>query len=85
MEVSDRPEIATREFHQHRYEGDSEFQRIAMMPDTELLRFGAITKFNYLQLRYSGNPQLPVLRAHLIAARAEWNRRHSKLPLVDSF
>jgi len=85
MEVSDRLEIAAREFHQHRYEVDSEFQRIAVMPDTELLRFGLITKFNYLRLRYSGNPRLPILRTHLIAARAEWNRRHSELPLVDSF
>jgi hypothetical protein len=85
MEVSDPPEIAARESHQHHYELDSEFQRIAIMPDTELLRFGLITKFNYLRLRYSGNPRLPILRAHLIAARAEWNRRHSKLPVVDSF
>jgi len=85
MEVSDRPEIAAREFHQHRYEVDSEFQRIVVMPDTELLRFGLTTKFRCRRLGHSRSPQLPALLAQLDAARAEWNRRHPHLPLVDSF
>jgi hypothetical protein len=85
MEVSDRPGIVPSRSQEHRYEFDSENRQFFEMPDNELLRFGATTKFRCLCLRNSRSPQLPALLAQLTAARAEWNRRHSQLPLVDSF
>jgi len=85
MEVSDRPGIVPSKIQEHRYELDSQTGQFLEMPDTELLRFGAVTKFRCLCLRHSTSPLLPALLAQLAAARAEWNRRHSELPLVDSF
>ena len=85
MEVSDRPTTVPSKFQEHRYEFDSENRQFFEMPDSELLRFGAVTKYRCLCLRHTRSPQLPALLAQLAAARAEWNRRHSQLPLVDSF
>ena len=85
MEVSDRPGIVPSQFQERRCDQDSQTGQFVEMPDTELLRFGAVTKFRCLCLRHSHSPLLPALLAELAAARVEWNRRHSELPLVDSF
>ena len=85
MEVSDRPGIVPSKSQERRCDRDSQGQQFVEMPDCELLRFGAVTKFRCICLRHSASPLLPALLAQLAEARAEWNRRHSKLPLVDSF
>ena len=85
MEVSDRLGIVPSKSQEHRCDRDSQGEQFFEMPDSELLRFGAVTKFRCLCLRHTRSPRLPALLAQLAAARAEWNRRHSELPLVDSF
>ncbi len=69
--------------------GESEMellrQRISSMSSSELLRFGVSAKFRCSHGPRLAPPQREALEAQLIEARAEWNRRHPRLPLRDSF
>ena len=84
MHVSDFIESVGYISEPNRSEIESVRKRISGMSDTELLRFGTSAKFRCSAHRISNHPQLADLTLLLLEARAEWNRRHSKLPLVDS-
>ena len=85
MHVSDFVESVGYLSEPNHSEIESERKRISGMSDTELLRFGTSAKFRCSDHRFSGDPRWANLKLLLKEARAEWNRRHSELPLVDSF
>ena len=58
---------------------------IAGMSNPELLRFGVNAKLRCSQAENPNEPRMKTLLVQLNHARAEWNRRHPKLPLRDSF
>ncbi len=58
---------------------------ISGMSNPELLRFGVHAKLRCSQAENPNDPWVKTLLVHLNHARAEWNRRHPKLPLRDSF
>lgn len=58
-------------------------QCLRAMPETELLRFGQAVKYMCSpEANYA--PPRAVFIVQLMEARAEWRRRHPKLPLHDS-
>jgi hypothetical protein len=85
MHVSDFIEPVDYISQPNHSELESECKRISGMSDTELLRFGTSAKFRCSDHRFSDDSRLANLTLLLKEARAEWNRRHSELPLVDSF
>jgi hypothetical protein len=58
---------------------------LARMSNPELLRFGVNAKLRCSQAVSPDDPRIMTLRVRLHLARVEWNRRHPKLPLRDSF
>jgi hypothetical protein len=58
---------------------------IVAMSNPELLRFGMRAKLRCFQAENSDDLRMQTLLMQLNLARAEWNRRHPKLPLRDSF
>jgi hypothetical protein len=82
MAAVSKMEFAVRKTGTYVPENENARVPISRMSNSELLRFGVTAKFRYSQ---SASPDDPDLAAHLIEARAEWNRRHPGLPLRDSF
>ena len=82
MEVEDRATRACHPAEPQQFENGRPYSDISGMSDSKLLRFGISIKFRCLQ---SDREQLARLLPQLEEARAEWNRRHPILPLVDSF
>ena len=85
MEVDDGVEMSIHS--PQRQPAQTEFAPtfIAGMSNPELLRFGVSTRLRFSQAENPNDPRVKNLLVHLNLARAEWNRRHPKLPLCDSF
>jgi len=58
--------------------------RIKRMTDDQLLRYGQSAKYMCSPTANRGKPARPEFVVQLEEARAEWRRRHPKLPLADS-
>ncbi len=86
MEVADKIEFSIHPAEQRR-PAESETARacIVAMSNPELLRFGISARFRCSGAEYPDDPRVKTLLAQLNLARTEWNRRHPKLPLRDSF
>jgi hypothetical protein len=82
MEAEDRAARAGHTPEPQQSENGNLHGDISGAPDCKLLQFGISTKFRCL---HSDCEQLGSLQLQLEEARAEWNRRHPILPLVDSF
>lgn len=59
-------------------------ERLAKMSDTELLQYGQAAKYMCTPEANLGKPPLDTFVTQLREARAEWRRRHPKIPLVES-
>jgi hypothetical protein len=59
-------------------------QRLQKMSDEELLRYGQGCKYMCSTKVHFGKPPLEIWTSQLEEARAEWRRRHPKLPLNES-
>lgn len=85
MEVDDKMEMSIHSPEQQPAQGEFAPAFLAGMSNPELLRFGVNTKLRCSQAENPKDPRLRNLLVQLNHARAEWNRRHPKLPLRDSF
>jgi hypothetical protein len=85
MEIADRTGTMVGENGKYTFEGGLVRISIPGMPDAELLRFGMHARFKCSREANPNDPRMTALMAQLAEARAEWNRRHSELPLRDSF
>jgi hypothetical protein len=85
MEMADRTETMVGETETYPCEGGLVPFSISRMSSAELLRFGMRAKFNCSPEANPNDPRMKALMAQLAEARVEWNRRHPKLPLRDSF
>jgi len=85
MAVMDRVEVAVQENASGGLEIGNLRRRISEMSSSELLRFGVGTKFRCKRARSLQRSQRKALKAQLLVARTEWNKRHPCLPLRDSF
>lgn len=56
-------------------------ERIHKMSDSDLLRYGQVSRFMADPKNNQGNPAFQV---QLDEARCEWRRRHPELPLSES-
>ena len=61
------------------------FSRLQEMSDSELLCFGTITKFQCSSQSGLSDERRHELAAQFEAARNEWKRRFSDLPLSSTF
>ena len=59
-------------------------ERIRMMSDQELLRYGAVCKSMCSPETNLDKPSLDAWTVQLQEARAEWRKRHPELPLSES-
>jgi hypothetical protein len=59
-------------------------ERIRMMSDQELLRYGAVCKSMCSPETNLDKPSLDAWTVQLQEARAEWLKRHPELPLSES-
>jgi hypothetical protein len=85
MASTERMGTAVCKTELHALKSDIACASISSMSSSELLRFGLKVKFRISQEPGSGDTDLAELEAQLNEARLEWNRRHPKLPLRDSF
>jgi hypothetical protein len=85
MEVADKMGISIHPAMQHPVESEAAPACIGGMSNPELLRFGMSAKLRYSEAESPDDPRIGALLVQLNLARAEWNRRHPKLPLRDSF
>lgn len=85
MEVADKMEISIHPAEQHPPESEAVSAWIVGMSNLELLRFGLSAKLHCSEVENPDDPRIRALLAQLNLARVEWNRRHPKLPLRDSF
>jgi hypothetical protein len=58
-------------------------ERLRKMSDNDLLRYGQSSRFMADPKNKHGKPN-PAFQVQLDEARAEWPRRHAKLPLSES-
>jgi hypothetical protein len=85
MEVGDKMEISIHPAKQNPAESEVAPASIAGMSNPELLRFGMGAKLRCFEVENPDDPRRRTLLVQLNFARKEWNRRHPKLPLRDSF
>lgn len=85
MEFADKMEISIHPAEYHLAAGEVAGVCIAGMSNPELLRFGMHAKLRCSEAENPHDPRIQYLRVQLNLARAEWNTRHPKLPLRDSF
>ena len=85
MGVADKIEFLSYLAEQPSAENENAPACIAGMSNPELLRFGVNAKLRCSQAESPDDPRIMTLRVRLHLARVEWNRRHPKLPLRDSF
>jgi len=85
MGVADSIGILSYRAGQPSAENENAHACIARMSNPELLRFGVNAKFRCSEAENSDDPPMKNLLMRLNLARVEWNRRHPKLPLRDSF
>jgi hypothetical protein len=85
MGVADDMEILNYRTEQLSAEKEIAPACIARMSNPELLRFGVNAKLRCSQAESPDDPRIITLRLWLHLARVEWNRRHPKLPLRNSF
>jgi len=85
MEVVDKMEISIHPAEHHPAAREAVRVCIVGMSNPQLLRFGMRVKLSCAEAENSNDPPIEYLRVQLNLARAEWNRRHPKLPLRDSF
>ena len=85
MGVADKMEISIHPAEQHPAGSEAAYPCIVGMSNPELLRFGVNTKLRCSEAENLDDPPMKNLLMRLNLARAEWNRRHPKLPLRDSF
>ena len=85
MGVVDNLEILSHWADQPSAENENPPACFARMSNPELLRFGVNAKLRCSQAESPDDPRIMTLRVRLHLARVEWNRRHPKLPLRDSF
>ena len=85
MEVADKMGISMYPDAPYPAESEHAPACFAGMSNPELLRFGVHAKLRCSQAESPDDARIMTLRARLRFARAEWNRRHPKLPLPNSF
>jgi hypothetical protein len=85
MELADKIEDAIYLAEQHPAEDKGIPACIVGLSDPALLRLGVNAKLHCSEAENPDEPRLKTLLLQLMHARAEWNRRHPKLPLRDSF
>ena len=85
MEFADKMGISMYPGALYPAEGEHTPACFAGMSNPELLRFGVNAKLRCSQAESPDDPRIMTLRVQLRLARAEWNRRHPKLPLRNSF
>lgn len=85
IEITDKMEISIPLAEQHPAESEAAPAYIAGMSNPELLRFGLSAKLRCSEAENPDDPRIRTLLVQLNLARAEWVRRHPKLPLRDSF
>ena len=77
--------IETTEVGNSESEIESVHQRLSLMSNPELLRFGVITSCKSLRTPLSDRHKKETLVMQLSEARAEWKRRFPELTLSESF
>jgi hypothetical protein len=85
MDVSGNMEISFDSAEQPPAESQFSHARFVRMSNPELLRFGMSAKLFCSEAQNLDDPRKKTLLAQLNLARVEWNRRHPKLPLRNSF
>ena len=85
MEVGDKIEISIHPAEQHPATLEATPASIVGMSNPELLRFGMSARLRCSEAESSDDSRIRTLRIQLNLARSEWNIRHPRLPLRDSF
>jgi hypothetical protein len=85
MQIAEKMESSIHSAEQRPALSEAARACIVAMSNPELLRFGIRAKLRCSEAENSDDSRIQSLLTQLNLARAEWNKRHPKLPLRDSF